>query len=83
MTKITRFEKARVISARALQLALGAPPLIKAENEKSARELTEFFLGDCPDLSTNEYRNKFNFSIIEREMTYNDAFEAEMINNNG
>ena len=56
--------------------------LIKAENEKSARELTEFFLGDCPDLSTNEYRNKFNFSIIEREMTYNDAFEAEIIYNN-
>jgi DNA-directed RNA polymerase subunit K/omega len=29
MEKITRFEEARVISARALQLALGAPPLVK------------------------------------------------------
>ncbi|MCX6798622.1 MAG: DNA-directed RNA polymerase subunit K [Candidatus Diapherotrites archaeon] len=28
---ITRFERARLISARALQLSLGAPPLIKAE----------------------------------------------------
>ena len=26
--KLTRYEKARIISARALQLALGAPPLI-------------------------------------------------------
>ena len=30
MEKITRFEKARLISARALQLSLGAPMLIKA-----------------------------------------------------
>jgi DNA-directed RNA polymerase subunit K/omega len=30
MEKITRFEKARAISARALQLSLGAPPLVKA-----------------------------------------------------
>lgn len=29
MEKLTRFERARVISARALQLALGAPPLVK------------------------------------------------------
>jgi DNA-directed RNA polymerase subunit K/omega len=26
--KLTRYEKARIVSARALQLALGAPPLI-------------------------------------------------------
>ncbi len=32
MEDITRFEKARLISARALQLALGAPPLIKEKN---------------------------------------------------
>jgi len=41
LTKITRFERARVISARALQLALGAPPLIKAENESTPYELTK------------------------------------------
>jgi DNA-directed RNA polymerase subunit K len=28
-TGLTRFEKARIISARTLQLAMGAPPLIK------------------------------------------------------
>jgi DNA-directed RNA polymerase subunit K len=29
----TRFEKARIIGARALQLAYGAPPLIKVPEE--------------------------------------------------
>lgn len=29
MDKLTRFEKVRLISARTLQLALGAPPLVK------------------------------------------------------
>jgi len=31
MERLSRFEKARIISARALQLSLGAPPLVKAE----------------------------------------------------
>jgi DNA-directed RNA polymerase subunit K len=30
MNTATRFEKARLVSARALQLAFGAPPLLKA-----------------------------------------------------
>ena len=30
MIQFNRFEKARIIGARALQLACGAPPLIKA-----------------------------------------------------
>ena len=29
MEDITRFEKARIVGARALQLAMGAPPLIE------------------------------------------------------
>ncbi len=29
MPAMTRFERARLISARALQLSLGAPPLVK------------------------------------------------------
>ncbi|MGI0078090.1 MAG: DNA-directed RNA polymerase subunit K [Nitrososphaerales archaeon] len=29
--KLTRFERARIIGARSLQLALGAPPFIKVE----------------------------------------------------
>ncbi|MGI0100745.1 MAG: DNA-directed RNA polymerase subunit K [Candidatus Micrarchaeaceae archaeon] len=31
MESYTRFEKARIIGARALQLAYGAPPLIKVQ----------------------------------------------------
>ena len=38
----TRFEKARIIGARALQLAYGAPPLIKVPEEiKEPLELAE------------------------------------------
>ena len=33
MEKLTRFERARIISARALQLSLGAPPIIKTTSE--------------------------------------------------
>lgn len=36
---LTRFEKTRLISARALQLSLGAPPLIKPEKEITMYEL--------------------------------------------
>ena len=41
MEKLTRFERARIISARALQLSLGAPPLIKAEPEDSSYDLAK------------------------------------------
>ncbi len=38
----TKFEKARIIGARALQLAYGAPPLIKVpENISDPLELAE------------------------------------------
>jgi DNA-directed RNA polymerase subunit K len=40
--KLTRFEVARVIGARALQISLGAPVLIKSKQEKfDAIELAE------------------------------------------
>ena len=38
---MTRFERARLISARALQLALGAPPLIKVGIERTPYELAK------------------------------------------
>lgn len=38
--KLTRFEKAKIISARALQIAMGAPVLIKiSESEDSPIEI--------------------------------------------
>ncbi len=33
MQEYTKFEKARIIGARALQLAYGAPPLVKVPQE--------------------------------------------------
>ena len=35
MARLTRFELTRVLSARALQLSLGAPPLVKGTKELS------------------------------------------------
>ena len=54
---------------------------IEAEDIKSARELSEFYLGDCQDLSNNDDRSKWNFSINDIEMTYNNSIEAEEIIN--
>ncbi len=47
--RLTRFEVARIISARALQIALGAPVLIKTES-KNPREIAreEFIAGVLP-----------------------------------
>ena len=52
---------------------------IKAEDKKSAREISEFYLGDCQDLSTTYDRKKWNFSINDIEMTINESFDAEEI----
>ncbi|MDO8427888.1 MAG: DNA-directed RNA polymerase subunit K [Candidatus Diapherotrites archaeon] len=41
MLKLTRFEKARLISARSLQLSLGAPPLVKPNDESTAYSLAK------------------------------------------
>jgi DNA-directed RNA polymerase subunit K/omega len=41
LERLTRFERARLISARALQLSLGAPPLAKVEKGSSMIEIAE------------------------------------------
>ncbi len=51
LQELTKFEKARVIGARALQLSMGAPPLIKIpESMVSALRLSflEFDKGAIP-----------------------------------
>jgi DNA-directed RNA polymerase subunit K/omega len=42
--RLTRFERVRLLSARALQLAMGAPPLVKAHHADSVYDvaLSEF-----------------------------------------
>lgn len=41
MVRLTRFEFTRVLSARALQLSLGAPPLVKRTSELSMLDVAE------------------------------------------
>ena len=41
MARLTRFEVTRLLSARALQLSLGAPPLIKAGKVASMISIAE------------------------------------------
>ncbi len=64
MDKITRFEITRLISARALQLSLGAPPLVKPRDDSTSyalakEELAKGILPMCvirrmPDGSTKK-----------------------------
>jgi len=41
MSKLTRFEETRLISARSLQLALGAPAFVKPEKTRSVMDVAE------------------------------------------
>ena len=41
MEMLTRFERTRLVSARALQLSLGAPLLVSADKELSMKELAK------------------------------------------
>ena len=41
MALLTRFERTRLISARALQLSLGAPVLVKAAKHHSSLEIAK------------------------------------------
>ena len=52
---------------------------ICAEHEDQARRYTEFYLGDCPDLSEQKDRKNQKFKIEEIEMTFNEAFESKEI----
>jgi len=47
---------------------------IRGENAEKAKELAEFFLGNCEDDSTKEERARYNFKIHEIEMVENDSF---------
>lgn len=48
---------------------------IKAESKEMAGSLSEFYLGDCPDLSTQIDRSEKNFSIEDIELVVNNANE--------
>ena len=48
---------------------------IQAENEEQAKRFSEYYLGDCSDLSKEKDQIEKNFSIEEIEMVYNEANE--------
>ena len=52
---------------------------IEAHDEKSAKELVEFFIGNPKDESTEKERAQHKFNIQEFEMTMNEAFEADEV----
>jgi len=54
--RLTRFEVARIISARALQIALGAPVLVKSDKN------------DAIELAKEEFRNKMVPVTIRRTL---------------
>ncbi|WKZ22705.1 MAG: hypothetical protein QY305_03500 [Candidatus Brocadiaceae baterium WH-1] len=51
---------------------------IQARDEEQAKRLSEYYLGDCPDLSKEKDQIDMEFSIKEIEMVYN----AECVNEN-
>jgi hypothetical protein len=52
---------------------------ICAENKQQARIFSEFYLGDCPDLSKLKDQKEQYFKINDIEMAFNEAFEAKEI----
>jgi hypothetical protein len=52
---------------------------IDAEDETSAKQLAEFFIGNPKDESNEKERTQYKFNIQEIEMTLNEAFEAEEV----
>lgn len=44
VVQYTKYERARVLGARALQLAMGAPPLVKPKRESHPIELAKLEL---------------------------------------
>lgn len=46
MERLTRFEATRLISARALQLSLGAPALVKIKEAQTSYDIAKIELAD-------------------------------------
>ncbi len=59
--RYTRFERARIIGARALQISMGAPSLSAAESAGDALEIafSEFASGTVP-LNVQRFRDAFH-----------------------
>ena len=52
---------------------------IDAEDETSAKQFAEFFVGNPNDESTEKDRADYNFNIKEINLAMNEVFETEEI----
>lgn len=52
---------------------------VKANSEKQARHITEFYTGDIRDISIIQDRKKHKFSIEDIECRMNEGSEAEEV----
>ncbi len=66
---------------KSFQVSLSKSYLVKiiAKDKTNAKRIAEFFTGDISDISNENNRKKYKFSIEEIECTVNEAFEAEEI----
>ena len=54
---------------------------VNAEAKEKAKRFAEFYTNDIQDISTDEDRRKFNFSIEEINSGMNESLEVEEIKN--
>lgn len=54
---------------------------VNAEARQKAKRFAEFYTSDIQDISTDEDRGKFNFSIGQIDCGMNESLEAEEIKN--
>lgn len=52
---------------------------VRADSTQKAKRIVEFYTSNVKDISTNEDRKKFNFSIKEIECEVNESLEAEEV----
>ena len=52
---------------------------VEAEDEKSAKEIAEYFIGEPEDKSLERERLVYKFNIQEIELMLNEAYEAEEV----
>ena len=50
---------------------------IKAEDKNKAKVYSELFTGDIQDISSIDYRRKFNFEIEDIDCKINEVFEIQ------
>jgi hypothetical protein len=52
---------------------------IEAENEGSAKELTEFFTSDISNISNSSDENEYHFKILDIRCGLNEAIDAKQM----